>query len=270
MKPSFLTATTTRNLGLSLGIGLSLGAGLLGLTAYSSSQASSSTTHASAPILRPSASLSHSQANKQVVPASSASAQSPGLMEASTVANPELEQALNQLLPELATCPDRQAALQETAKETNPNPRAHRYAYHAVDLNGDRQDELIVQVMGPMTCGTGGCTTFVLQESSNSRLSDHENTSAYDVVTRMSLVNFPVIVSDRTSAGWNNLLVMVVGGGAQPGYRQMQFDGQSYPTNPSVEQMVTVNPEQPNGKVLTLSEEVGAIAPVIQAEDCES
>lgn len=281
MKSLFVTTAITRNLGLSLGIGLSLGLGVLGVSAYSSSRMLQTTpTEAkestSAPLIsKPKTAKSTaleaatplaSQATKQGSPASPmASPSTPIPVEASTVTNEDLEQTIRQVIPGLATCPH--------AQGTNPSPHPsitdasdtldeHRYIYHPVDLNGDRHDELIVHIMGPMTCGTGGCTTLILGESAN------RNTSNYDVVTQMSVVNFPVMVSDRTSSGWNDLLVMVSGGGAQPGYRHLKFDGQSYPTNPSLEPIVSEK-ELPNDQVLMVSEAGRAIAPVITATDCQ-
>ena len=306
MKPSFITAATTRNLGLSLGgIGLSLGLGLLGLSTYSSSQASSTSEDSSpqtiitnpktvsAPIVSDqsvnsqsvneqnegrspfSTTLPSQSSNsfiademsipgtKQVSPASPEISETmPSILNASTTRNERIEQALGEAIPGLATCPYAQAAPATIAD--SETLQTHRYHYHSVDLNGDRQNEQIVQVMGPMTCGTGGCTTLILEDASN------HTPSGYDVVTQMTVVNFPVVVSDRTASGWNDLLVMVSGGGAQPGYRELKFDGQSYPTNPSIEPMVASEKDQPNGTILSVDEGTEAIAPVITASDCDT
>ena len=305
MKSPFVT----RNLGISVGIGLCLGLGVLGLSTYASSQASSRqatrsettkqespqdlTSDVSQPIdsfitydapptpVNPvhqkedtptlpvkekttqHSAIASTHSTKQVIPDSTVASSEPILLDARTTANAAIEATIAQNLPGLGTCPYTEPAASETIGAINE----HRYTYHPVDLNGDHQDEVLVQVLGPMTCGTGGCTTLILQESADS---NGANNPAYDVVTQMSVVNFPVIVSDRTSSGWSDLLVMVSGGGAQPGYRQLKFDGQSYPSNPSIEAMVASTGEIPNGKVLTVSENVGAIAPVISATDCDS
>lgn len=206
--------------------------------------------------------LNHEEApialfSKQVTPSM------PGLlpMDASNTANASIEQTLAQVIPDISSCPAVQAA--GTNTQTHATMDAHRYVYHPVDLNGDRQDEIIVQVLGPMTCGTGGCTTLILEESADSPTTD------YKVITQMSVANFPVIVSDRTSAGWNDLLVMVSGGGTQPGYRHLKFDGQSYPTNPSMATAFPTEGEQPNGQVLQVTEASSAIAPIISHADCD-
>ena len=203
------------------------------------------------------ASASPKQVNP-VVPAVSASTSL--VVGASIVPHQAIEQTITQHISDLATCPYAQG---EAAGEIVAVDE-HRYTYHPVDLNGDRQDEFIVQILGPMTCGTGGCTTLVLQESSE------PDQATYEVVTQMSVVKFPIIVSDRTSSGWSDLLVSVSGGGAQPGYRQLKFDGQSYPTNPSMEAMAAVSETTPNGKVLSVNEDVEAIAPALSMTDCES
>lgn len=49
-----------------------------------------------------------------------------------------------------------------------------------------------------------------------------------------SLVNGPIIVSDKTSEGWHDLILYVSGGGAVAFYAKLQFDGASYPINPSM------------------------------------
>lgn len=278
MKPSRFPVATRRNLGLGLGIGLSLGLGLLSVELSSISQASSTLEEANvhiAPLVNRPTMAADQPTDEQsrqrsphipVVASTSPDVFTPDdfeVMDASTVSNRELEHSLNQTISGLAACPYRsETTTQGLTKTTSETTHAHRYAYHAVDLNGDRQDELMVQIMGPMTCGTGGCTTLILQESESHRL-------AYEVVTQMSVVNFPVIVSDRTSSGWSDLFVMVSGGGAQPGYRLLKFDGQSYPSNPSLESMVS-GAEQPNGKVLTVSEEAVAIAPILKSADCDA
>lgn len=264
--------------GVSIGVGIGLGIGLINLSANSSSKASPPSSAAMDASLEQLAQNMPAQESisintlesagpanvtnvpatadvhkKQVTPASSAA-----LVEISTQPNTAIAQTLTQTIPGVATCPYAQAT------QTNGTGlKDHHYVYHSVDLNGDRQDEVIVQVIGPMTCGTGGCSTLILQPSADT------NDATYDVVTQMSLANFPMVVSDRTSHEWNNLLVMVSGGGAEPGYRQLKFDGQSYPTNPTLEPFVTADVAELAGTKVVMNEDVRAIAPVIAAPGCE-
>ncbi|MBS0320762.1 MAG: hypothetical protein JSR18_09495 [Proteobacteria bacterium] len=93
-----------------------------------------------------------------------------------------------------------------------------------VDLDGDVQPELLVYVVGPGACGTGGCTLWVFAR----------NGSEYRVVGKIGPVQTPVRVGTGTGAGWRDLVVAVGGGGARAGWRQLVFDGRTYPRNPTV------------------------------------
>ena len=106
-----------------------------------------------------------------------------------------------------------------------------RYYYDRVDLNKDGNPEALVYLMGSYSCGSGGCTMLVLEPSGQ----------GYELVSKMTLVNPPVLVADQTSAGWKDLVVYVEGGGAEPHYARMQFDGKGYPSNPSVAPEVTAD-----------------------------
>jgi hypothetical protein len=84
---------------------------------------------------------------------------------------------------------------------------------------------MIVYVVSPMLCGTGGCNTLVFAP----RGSDDE------LVADVSVSRPPIQVSARTTNGWRNLIVHVSGGGIFPGYdAELRFDGTRYPSNPTV------------------------------------
>ena len=68
---------------------------------------------------------------------------------------------------------------------------AERYYYNRADLNGDGKSEILVYMVGPRICGSGGCSLFVL---ANER-------DEYRIITRMSLVHAPIIVSDNRTNG---------------------------------------------------------------------
>ncbi|MBW4513740.1 MAG: hypothetical protein KME11_00775 [Timaviella obliquedivisa GSE-PSE-MK23-08B] len=106
-----------------------------------------------------------------------------------------------------------------------------RYYYDRIDLNGDGKPEALVYLSGFYTCGTGGCKMLVLEQSGQ----------RYQVVSKMTLVNAPVIVSSERSAGWNDLVLEVAGGGTVKHYAQMKFDGSTYPVNPSTAPEVAPN-----------------------------
>ncbi|WLR54542.1 hypothetical protein LC048_19260 [Mesobacillus subterraneus] len=139
--------------------------------------------------------------------------------------------------------------------ETEPNPALEdafskefalkrgedevRYYYNEIDLNGDGVPETFVYLTGPVVCGTGGCGGLVVERANGS----------YKVRSRFSLVRTPVFVSDSKTNGWKDLIMFVAGGGIEPGYRILRFDGKTYPLNPSIQPEVI---EQSNIKGIGL------------------
>jgi hypothetical protein len=134
--------------------------------------------------------------------------------DSETTPDPEIEQAIVESLDG-----DR-SALQKT-----------RYYYDRIDLSGDGIPEALVYLSGSYTCGSGGCMMLVLAPSGQ----------RYQMVSKMTLVQAPVIVSAEKSAGWHDLVLEVSGGGAKKHYARMQFDGSAYPVNPSTAPEVAPN-----------------------------
>jgi hypothetical protein len=115
-----------------------------------------------------------------------------------------------------------------------------RYFYNRIDLNGDNTPETIVYLVGRSTCGTGGCKTLIFQSD-----------RAYRLVSEMTLMNQPIIVTENRSNRWKDLVTHVAGGGASPGYRLLRYDGRGYPTNPSTQ------PSLPNPTYLSGTAVIG-------------
>jgi hypothetical protein len=108
------------------------------------------------------------------------------------------------------------------------------------DLNGDSIPEAIVHMIGPNVCGTSGCDTHVFARRGGD----------YRLISTIGLSNPLVIASQRRSHGWRNLIVFVVGGGIQPGYyAELQFNGKTYPENPTVKPAKRIK-GKPQGAVL--------------------
>lgn len=102
---------------------------------------------------------------------------------------------------------------------------ATRYSAALVDLKDDGTREAIVYVTGRGACGTGGCMTLVLAPRRTS----------YKVTTGISISRPPIRVLAAKSNGWHDIAVWVQGGGILPGYEaRLSFNGQTYPSNPSV------------------------------------
>lgn len=101
----------------------------------------------------------------------------------------------------------------------------HRYSWNRVDLGGDSRPERVVQVLGPMFCGSGGCPLLIFREPRPGRL---------ELVTRMSLFQEPLIVTGRRQNGWTDLISRVRVDAGHSDFATLRHDGRSYPANPSV------------------------------------
>ena len=100
-----------------------------------------------------------------------------------------------------------------------------RYSSAFVDLAGNGAKEAIVYISGRGWCGSGGCVMLILVPEG----------SSYTVATETSITQLPIRVLATKSAGWHDISVFVAGGGIQPGYEaKLSFDGNTYPSNPSV------------------------------------
>ncbi|HEY9296981.1 MAG TPA: hypothetical protein VIQ31_11520 [Phormidium sp.] len=114
--------------------------------------------------------------------------------------------------------------------ETNPENYV-RYYYNRLDLNGDNQPEVIVYLLGSYVCGSGGCSALIYTPKGQD----------YQLISRHTLVNPPILVTPQRNSGWKNLVFLTRGGGAKPEYNLMRFNGRTYPLNPSVQPVVPAN-----------------------------
>lgn len=83
-----------------------------------------------------------------------------------------------------------------------------RYYYNYVDLNADGRAEIVAAVVGEYTSGSAGDNILILSEQDG----------VLTVLEAFSMVRTPVLVSDRITNGWNELIFPVYGGGIDPGY----------------------------------------------------
>lgn len=97
-----------------------------------------------------------------------------------------------------------------------------RYLYNRVRLHGDK-DSVLVLLISSQFVGSGGATMLVLDPAPQ----------GYRVVSRFTLTNSPILVSKGQTHGWHDLVWLVRGGGTQPHYAALKFDGKTYPSNPS-------------------------------------
>ncbi len=99
-----------------------------------------------------------------------------------------------------------------------------QYALEEYDLDGDGRDEAIVHVISRDLCGSGGCTTLVLTRDGPS----------WRKVARVTVSRTPVAVLDTATNGWRDITVRIGGGGLAPGTAALRFNGEAYPSNPTV------------------------------------
>jgi heat shock protein HslJ len=101
---------------------------------------------------------------------------------------------------------------------------ASRYLSATTDLNGDGRAELLVHVVGPMACGSGGCPTLVFAPGD----------TGYVLVSTITVSRPPIRVSSRSRNGWRTLIVETGGGGGATGHAELAHTGKGYPGNPTV------------------------------------
>lgn len=109
-----------------------------------------------------------------------------------------------------------------------------RYYYNLIDLNDDGVKEIFVYLVGRSFSGTGGSSALILAQ----------HAGGYHVISKLSLVRNPVIISSNSTNGWHDLVLQVAGGGAQYGLVELKFDGEKYPSNPSTQEYLA------NGRVV--------------------
>lgn len=121
--------------------------------------------------------------------------------------------------------PDLQATLEdELLGIYGPDDGEVRYFWGEADLDDDGRPEAVAHVVGPLVCGSGGCTTLVFTRDGDGlrRVAD------------VSVSRPPVVAARTETNGWRDLVVGVGGGGAEGGRALLPFDGTSYPGNPTV------------------------------------
>jgi hypothetical protein len=110
-------------------------------------------------------------------------------------------------------------------RPSSTDDKTARYQNAWVDLSGGGKKEAIVYIVSQRWCGSGGCITLVLTPEG----------ASYRVVTKIRITRPPIRVLATSSHGWHDIGVWVQGGGIQPGYEaKLQFDGKTYPSNPSI------------------------------------
>ncbi|MGX7895801.1 hypothetical protein [Tsuneonella sp. HG222] len=98
------------------------------------------------------------------------------------------------------------------------------YLSSEYDLDGDGKPEVLAYIGGTTLCGTGGCALVVAKREGE----------ALTKVLQTSVTRLPVGVLDSSTNGWRDLWVSTAGGGELSGRRILRYDGDNYPSNPTV------------------------------------
>ena len=123
-----------------------------------------------------------------------------------------------------AAAPSREDDIRHFLLQEYPEAGSMRYALAWSDLDGDGADEAIVYLAAPYFCGTGGCPTLVLTPAG----------PMWRKVGDISVSRTPVTVMESETNGWKDITVAVSGGGGPSGNALLKFDGEAYPSNPTV------------------------------------
>ncbi len=94
------------------------------------------------------------------------------------------------------------------------------YVHARTDLDGDGLQDVLVYLMGPDVCGTGGCTLQVFRQEAR----------GYRLITSFPTSRLPVIVPEARRNRWRDLWRLQSGGGAPATWVREVFDGRGYRT----------------------------------------
>lgn len=97
-----------------------------------------------------------------------------------------------------------------------------KFFFLEYDLNGDSANEILVGLSGSYFCEAEGCTVLLLDSAAN-------------MLNKFTVVKFPVLISDKKTSGWNDLVVEH--GGKS---HVLKFNGKRYPFNPKTQPVIEV------------------------------
>jgi hypothetical protein len=100
---------------------------------------------------------------------------------------------------------------------------SRKFIFFEYDLNDDGKKEIFVGLTGPYFCGSGGCTTYLLDDQGNT-------------ITKFS-VSRDIVIDNKKTNGFKDLFIY--SGGK---FRIVKFNGKTYPSNPSTLPALNVVP----------------------------
>ena len=134
-----------------------------------------------------------------------------------------VDNAIEEVVPATNDVPIADAIRQKIGADGGLSENSRWLVAHT-DLNGDGADEALVYLIDPTSCGTGGCSLYVLAQQSG----------AWTVTDVIGPSRLPIYRLDPGDDGWAMLGVTIGGGGAQPAVMTVAHDAKGYQTNPTV------------------------------------
>lgn len=101
---------------------------------------------------------------------------------------------------------------------------SRKFIFYEYDLNDDGKKEIFVGLIGPYFCGTGGCSPYILDNSG-------------EIIAKFSVTDYPIIINTSKSFNWKDLVLISNGKS-----HAVKFTGITYPSNPSVQPLMTQSP----------------------------
>lgn len=110
-------------------------------------------------------------------------------------------------------------------------PPSSRFQYTRVDLDGDGRRDALVLMTAPYGtwCDLYGCTLYVMKAGAKD----------FTQVSQIHPVRTPLLVGDRRSNGWRDLVLRIDGRWSQTHDVALKFDGQAYPAVPEEQAPLT-------------------------------
>jgi putative lipoprotein len=106
-----------------------------------------------------------------------------------------------------------------------PDAASIQYSVGWVNLGEGEEPEAVVHVISPEVCGSGGCNTLILTQAG----------PMWRKVGDISVSRTPITVTTGVTNDWYDITVDIGGGGGPSGTALLKFDGEAYPSNPTVE-----------------------------------
>ncbi|MEO6433444.1 MAG: hypothetical protein ABIO29_05660 [Sphingomicrobium sp.] len=153
-------------------------------------------------------------------------AEMPANEAAIAASGPVLNETMPDVVPSATTDLPVAAALRAALADTGGIAEGAKWLIARTDLNGDGKDEALAYVVDSLTCGTGGCSLYVLSDNA---------TNGFQVIDTISPAQLPVyVLSLGGRDGWATLGVTVGGGGAERALMAVPHDAKGYASNPTV------------------------------------